>query len=142
MTSKGKQKGEKLSTAAPPKSRSSEQSQADFEIEFFGRVLENCPDYVEVLRVMGNNMTLKKRFREGLELDRRLVQLRPRDPLAHYNLACSYALMQRKEAALTALETSVNLGYRDFRYMRQDRDLDPIRNEPRFRQLLREYDKP
>ena len=37
-------------------------------------------------------------------------------------------------------ELFVELGYRDFRYMREDRDLDTIRHDPRFRQLLREYE--
>jgi hypothetical protein len=35
----------------------------------------------------------------------------------------------------------VELGYRDFRYMREDHDLDSIRQDPRFRQLLREFEK-
>jgi len=34
---------------------------------------------------------------------------------------------------------SIELGYRDFRYMEEDRDLDSIRKDPRFRQLLRDY---
>ena len=42
--------------------------------------------------------------------------------------------------ALKTLRKAVELGYRDFRYMREDRDLDSIRHDPRFRQLLREYE--
>lgn len=117
-----------------------EQHQLDFEIEFFARVLEACPDYVDVLRVMANNLTLKGRYAEGLQIDKRLVQLRPSDPLAHYNLACSYALLKRSELAIKTLRRAVELGYRDFRYMREDRDLDSIRHDPRFRQVLREYE--
>lgn len=120
---------------------SHEQSQLDFELEFFGRLLERHPDFVDVLRVQGNNLTLKGRFAEGLQIDKRLVGLRPHDPLAHYNLACSYALLKKPEQALKVLRRAVELGYRDFRYMREDRDLDSIRHDPRFRQLLREYDK-
>jgi Flp pilus assembly protein TadD len=95
---------------------------------------------VDVLRVQGNNLTLKGRYPDGLQIDKRLVQLRPNDPLAHYNLACSYALLKRPENALRTLRRAVELGYRDFRYMREDRDLDSIRHDPRFRQLLREYE--
>src|SRR5262249_47340152 len=95
---------------------------------------------VDVLRVMGNLLTLKGRYAEGLQVDRRLVQLRPSDALAHYNLACSYALLKRPEQALKTLRRAVELGYRDFRYMREDRDLDSIRHDPRFRQLLREFE--
>lgn len=120
--------------------RSAEQQQLDFELEFFSGILGRHPDYVDVLRILGNLLSLKGRFAEGLEVDKRLVRLRPGDALAHYNLACSYALLKRPEQSLRTLRRAVELGYRDFRYMREDRDLDTIRQDPRFRQLLREYE--
>ena len=95
---------------------------------------------MDVLRVLGNLLTLKGRYAEGLQVDKRLVGLRPGDALAHYNLACSYALLKRNELALKTLRRAVELGYRDFRYMREDSDLDSVRRDPRFRQLLREYE--
>jgi tetratricopeptide (TPR) repeat protein len=120
--------------------RRADQNQLDFELEFFDRILERYPNYVDVLRVQGNNLTLKGRYLEGLQIDKRLVKLRPGDALAHYNLACSYALLKRTENALKTLRRAIELGYRDFRYLREDRDLDSIRHDPRFRQLLREYE--
>ena len=130
---------EHISTSAPL-ARLADQSQLDFEIDFFGGILKRHTDYVDVLRVMGNNLTLKGHYTQGLVVDKRLVQLRPNDPLAHYNLACSYALLKRPDQALRTLRRAVELGYRDFRYMREDHDLDAVRHDPRFRQLLREYD--
>lgn len=120
--------------------RPAEQNQLDFEIEFFARILERFPDYVDILRVQGNNLTLKGRYADGLQIDKQLVRLRPHDPLAHYNLACSYALVRRPDQAIKALRRAIELGYRDFRYMREDRDLDSVRHDPRFRQLLREFE--
>jgi tetratricopeptide (TPR) repeat protein len=120
--------------------RATDQSQLDFEIEFFGRILEHNADYVDVLRVQGNNLTLKGRYADGLQIDKRLIQLRPNDPLAHYNLACSFALLKRTDQAIKTLRRAIELGYHDFRYMREDHDLDSIRHDPRFRQLLREYE--
>jgi tetratricopeptide (TPR) repeat protein len=117
-----------------------DQNQLDFELDFFGGILARQPDYVDVLRIMGNLLTLKGRFAEGLQIDKRLVQLRPNDPLAHYNLACSFALLKRPDQSIKTLRRAVELGYRDFRYMREDHDLDSIRHDPRFRQLLREYE--
>ena len=125
------------SLPSPP----AEPNQLDFELDFFGRILERFPDYVDVLRVQGNNLTLKGRFAEGLLIDRRLVQLRPGDAFAHYNLACSYALLKKVDPAIKALRKAIDLGYRDFRYMREDRDLDALRHDSRFRQLLRECEK-
>lgn len=119
--------------------RAPDQSQLDFELDFFGGILHRHPDFVDVLRVHGNNMTLKGRFAEGLHIDKRLVQLRPSDALAHYNLACSYSLLKKSDLALRMLRRAIELGYRDFRYMKDDRDLDAIRSDPRFRQLMREF---
>ena len=112
MAHPGKHSGEGSEPKSIPtqSSRSSEQSQLDFEIEFYGSILERQPDYVDVLRVMGNNLTLKGRYAQGLQIDKRLVQLRPNDPLAHYNLACSYALPNRTEQALKILRRAVEAG--------------------------------
>jgi tetratricopeptide (TPR) repeat protein len=130
---------EPLSTSQTPV-RATDQSQLDFELDFFGGVLASHPDYVDVLRVMGNLLTLKGRFAEGLNIDKRLVRLRPNDALAHYNLACSFALLKRPEQSIKTLRRAIELGYRDFRYMREDHDLDSVRHDPRFRQLMREFE--
>ena len=132
--------GSENTSTGTPLPRTTDQSQLDFELDFFDGILQRQPDYVDVLRVMGTNLTLKGRYAQGLQIDKRLVQIRPNDPLAHYNLACSYALLKRPDHAIKALRRAVELGYRDFRYMREDRDLDSIRHDPRFRQLLREYE--
>ena len=128
-------------TTGQPSARVHDQHQLDFELDFFEGVLSRCPDYVDVLRIMGNLLTLKGRFADGLQVDKRLARLRPNDALAHYNLACSYALLKRPEQSLKTLRRAVELGYRDFRYMREDRDLDSIRHDPRFRQLLRDFEQ-
>src|SRR5438309_11792606 len=127
-------------SASGGRPRPADQNQLDFEIEFFGHILERFPSYVDVLRVQGNNLTLKGRYADGLQIDKRLVALRPQDPLAHYNLACSFALLRKSDLALKTLRRAIELGYRDFRYMREDHDLDSIRHDPRFRQLLREFE--
>ena len=143
MSTKGKHSDDEYSPASLGQApiKPSEQNQLDFELDFFAGIIERFPDYVDVLRVQGNNLTLKGRYAEGLQIDRRLVQLRPGDALAHYNLACSYALLKKVDPAIKALRMAVELGYRDFRYMREDRDLDALRHDARFRQLLRECEK-
>ena len=120
--------------------RGADQNQLDFELDFFEGILARNADYVDVLRIMGNLLTLKGRYAEGMQIDKRLVQLRPNDPLAHYNLACSYALLKRPDQCIKTLRRAVELGYHDFRYMKEDRDLDSIRHDPRFRKLLQEYE--
>jgi tetratricopeptide (TPR) repeat protein len=133
--------GPEPTSTTNPQARVADQNQLDFELDFYGGILSRNPSYVDVLRVMGNLLTLRGRFAEGLQIDKRLVQLRPNDALAHYNLACSFALLKRPDQSIKTLRRAVELGYRDFRYMREDHDLDSIRHDPRFRQLLREYER-
>ena len=140
MANQGKPPEGHAASAGSALARPHEQNQLDFEIDFFGHILERFPNYVDVLRVQGNNLTLKGRYADGLSIDKRLVALRPQDPLAHYNLACSFALLRKSDLALKTLRRAIELGYRDFRYMREDRDLEAVRHDPRFRQLLREFE--
>src|SRR4051794_34837216 len=113
--------------------RLAERPQIDFELEFYESLLARVPDFPEVLRAQASNLTAKGLIKEGLKVDQRLVQLRPKDPTVHYNLACRYAQLRQADLALGTLRRAVELGYRDFRYMIQDRDLDSIRKDPRFR---------
>ena len=122
-------------------SRLAEQPQLDFELEFFTQLLQRLPDFAEVLRVQASNYSLKGLLTEGLKVDQYLVKIRPTDPTAHYNLACRYALLRQPDLALKTLRRAVELGYRDFRYMNQDRDLESIRKDPRYRQILQEFAK-
>jgi tetratricopeptide (TPR) repeat protein len=108
----------------------------DFEISFFENILKTNPDFVEALIALGDAYTKRGRYEDGLKIDQRLAQLRPDDPLVHYNLACSYSLLKMPDQSLEALKKAIRLGYRDFRFMKKDPDLDFIRKDPRFKELL------
>lgn len=117
-----------------------DQSQLDFEIGFYSGIIQRHTAYVDALRAHGNNLTLKGRYRDGLDIDKRLIELRPQDPVVRYNLACSYALLGKPDASLKTLRQAIEMGYRDFRYIREDRDLDAIRSDPRFNKILSEFE--
>jgi tetratricopeptide (TPR) repeat protein len=133
--------GRKASEQSPLLALLAERPQLDFELEFFEHLLHRIPDFTDVLRAQARNLTLKGRLKDGLRVDKTIVRLLPRNPTAHYNLACRYALLKQAELALHTLRRAVELGYRDFQYIAHDADLDSIRTDPRFSQLLREFAK-
>ena len=98
-----------------------------FEIAFFESVHRRCPDYVEVVELLGGLYTKTGRIAAGLRMDRKLVRLEPQNPTAHYNLACSLALSQKRTDALRALHTAITLGYDDRDWMEQDPDLESLK---------------
>ncbi|HJZ91082.1 MAG TPA: hypothetical protein VKE40_09435 [Gemmataceae bacterium] len=130
-----------VASVSPALARLANQAQIEFELEFFAALLERRPDYVEALKAHAKNLALAKRHHEGLQYDRRITKIRPQDCLARYNLACSLALTRHYDEALAELRRAVELGYRDFTFMKQDRDLDAVRKDPRFRALLRDYER-
>ena len=116
-----------------------ERTQLDFELAFFAAILDKVPDFADVLRAHALNLTAKGLTKEGLLAEQRLVELRPQDADAHYNLACRYAVLKQPDLALRTLRRAVELGYRDFRTMIQDHALEGVKKDPRFRAILREY---
>lgn len=112
-----------------------EQRDLDIEISFLEGLLRRDPEYVEALQILGDDYTKRGMVEEGLKVDQKLSQLRPKDPLVYYNLACSYSLAGELELAVEALEKALMLGYRDFRWMARDPDLRKLRLSPLYKKI-------
>lgn len=106
--------------------------QRNFEIEFYEKLAKKIPDFAPVLFCLGDAYTQRGFYKEGLAVDRRLVKIRPEDPIVYYNLACSLSLVDDTEGALEALKKAISLGYDDFEYIFQDPDLENLRKNPSF----------
>ncbi len=113
----------------------------DFEISFYEDVLKASPDLVNALVLLGDAYTQKGLYEKGLEMDLRLAALRPDDATVHYNLACDYSLLKRADLCIQTLEKALTLGYRAYKHMERDADLDFIRADSRYRELLLKYRK-
>ena len=111
---------------------------ADIELEtrFYEGVHRRDPRFPDVIAILGGLYTKQGRIADGLKMDRKLVRLRPDNPTAHYNLACSLALSRRPREALDALERAIDLGYDDADWMRQDPDFKGLQHHPAFKKLL------
>ena len=113
--------------------------QVAFDIEFFDKVLQRNPDHVDSLRQQVELMAGRGNYSRALELDLRLVKLRPADRVAFYNLACSLSMLGQIEEAINALEQSILLGYDDVPHLEIDSDLDPIRCVSKYWDMLEKY---
>jgi tetratricopeptide (TPR) repeat protein len=122
--------------------RSASQELLEFEINFYQRLLDAHPDFPDALAALGNAYTRSGRHDQGLATDLKLTQLRPSDPIAWYNLACSYALTKRTDEALQMLRRAVELGYDDFSYLLRDPDFAAVRQSPALKQLLKAHASP
>ncbi len=107
----------------------------DIKISFLeGLVRRDCR-YVEALQILGDHYTQRGRFDDSLKVDQQLSSLEPRNPLVFYNLACSYSLNGNLDSAAASLERALLLGYRDFKWLARDPDLQPLRKHPLYRNI-------
>jgi tetratricopeptide (TPR) repeat protein len=109
---------------------------SNFEVGLSRAVLDSNPRHPRALEMLGQALTRAGRHDEALEADLKLANLRPKDPIAFYNLACSYSNLENLDAAFDALRRAFDLGYRDYRHMLRDPDLENVRRDRRFKSLL------
>jgi len=105
------------------------------KIQFLEGLVRRDPDYVDALQLLGDHYTQHGRHLDGLKVDEHLARLEPRNPVVFYNLACSCSLTGQFDRAASALETALQLGYRDFRWLARDPDLHQLRQQPIYRDI-------
>ena len=69
----------------------------------------------------------------------RAAVIDPNNPSTHYNVACVYALLGEIERGLDSLEQSITTGMGQKEWIDNDPDLDPLREHPRFAELLARF---
>ena len=58
-----------------------------------------------------------------------------------YALSCNYSLLNENEKSLTYLEQAVETGFADYEHLQNDKDLDNIRNDRRFKAIIDKLEK-
>jgi tetratricopeptide (TPR) repeat protein len=109
---------------------------AEFEVELCEGILARDPCHENALRLLGHLYTARKEYKKGLEIDRRTVRLRPDDPLALYNLACSLSLLEQLDEAAEVLQRAVTLGFGPLSQVEKDPDLANLRKSPLYQKIL------
>jgi putative intracellular protease/amidase len=85
---------------------------------------------------LGSTLHAQKRYDEAVEAARKASASESLRASALFNIACSRALQGRKDEALRALEDAVQAGFKARYALQGDSDLESIRGEARFKDLL------
>ena len=106
-------------------------------IKVYSRYLYQHPDdsrahmlYALDLLLIGNNEEAKVEAAKAVELN-------PTDPLMQYNASCFYSRLGEKQLAIETLKNAMTAGYQDYEWIKRDSDLDNIRIEQKFLDLMR-----
>jgi tetratricopeptide (TPR) repeat protein len=98
--------------------------------------LELNPDDARAVTMGAVSLCRLGQHAKGLEWAERALAIDADDAGVRYNVACLYALEGEKERAITALESAVHSGFANIEWIRNDPDLDSVREDPRFQVLL------
>ena len=105
-------------------------------LELAERILELNPSDAQALVRGANALADLGEPERGLEWVDRVMEAGTDDALLLYNAGCFFSLAGRTDQAFDALQRSFEAGLVDPEWMRHDSDLDPIRDDPRFEELL------
>ncbi len=84
----------------------------------------------------GIRLLQEKKFDESVAAFKKCIELRPDDPTAYYNIACAFSLKGDADKAFEWLERAIDKGFDDVGHMARDTDLDPIRKDPRYKDMI------
>jgi len=100
------------------------------------QALALSPDDVAPMNNYGNLLVTMGRYKEAEAHYRKAIELAPNHPAPYYNMACLENLRGRSAEVFPYLERAIALdpAFRD--EAARDRDLNSLRDHPRFRELV------
>jgi serine/threonine protein kinase/Flp pilus assembly protein TadD len=106
-------------------------------LQMYPRYLLQYPDEARAHMFYALDLTKVKKIDEGKAEAAKALELSPTDPLMMYNAACFYARLGEKRLALDTLKNAFAVGYENYEWIARDTDLDSIRNEPEYIELMK-----
>jgi TolB-like protein/Flp pilus assembly protein TadD len=78
---------------------------------------------------------------KAMEWVKRLAATDRDEPAVLYGIACLYSLIGKPEEAVYYLSKAVDAGFAHRQYLEKDGDFDPIRNHPRYIELIKDLER-
>lgn len=106
-------------------------------------VKQNPLELQEAQKMFDEALTVhseEKDFDRSIRQFKRIFYSMPAHQLGYtsaYNIACGCSLKEEKEAAIDWLQIAIHHGFAKYDHVKQDTDLDALRNEPRFKEIMR-----
>ncbi|MBI2194005.1 MAG: tetratricopeptide repeat protein [Planctomycetes bacterium] len=103
-----------------------------------GIKLEGLEPYqADIFISLGNRYLSEQEFEKAEREYLKALKMDPRNSVAAYNMACVYSLKKDLDMAVHWLEKSVEYGFDDFKWMREDPDLNNLHEDTRYQEILR-----
>jgi thiol-disulfide isomerase/thioredoxin len=108
-------------------------------VKLLDEFLSRNPDNVDALYTKAHAQREQADWKGHLETMRKLLSVSRTGDHA-YDLGCGYSLAGQRDSAFTWLFTAADLGFTDIEQYKSDEDLFPLRDDPRWSDLLAKVD--
>jgi len=106
-------------------------------LKAYERYLSQHPDDARAHMYLATDLVQVGRIEEAKIEAKKALELSPGDPLMLYNAGCFYAQMGEKNLAIDSIRNAIATGYAEFEWLKRDSDLESIKNEPEFLELIK-----
>ena len=106
----------------------------------YEKALSIKSDTIPALYSLGIIHTLREKYDHALEAFKKIIANDPDNAAAFYNIACIYSRQEKINDALEWLRKAVDKGYDNWDNLKTDPDLENIRDEPIYRELIERID--
>jgi len=112
-------------------------NKVDLAIADFNKAIELNPKNNEPYRNRGAAHMAARSFDAAKADLTRAIELDPSDNRAYYNMACLYSLQKDGKESCSWLQKAVDKGYDNWEHMKQDTDLDNVRQSECYRNIVK-----
>jgi TolB-like protein/Flp pilus assembly protein TadD len=107
-------------------------------IDFFPSFILQNPDDARARMIYACNLAEAGRKDEAVVQLTTAVELDPDDSVMMFNAACTFAQLGENSKSIAMLRGSIDAGNSNFDWVKRDSDLDPIRNDPEYIELMKD----
>jgi tetratricopeptide (TPR) repeat protein len=107
----------------------------DEAMEHYRKALAFQPGFTDAMNKLALVHVTKGEYNSALPLYMRMIELQPDSFIAYYNMACMYAKQNMVDKSVGWLKQAVSRGFKDWDFLKKDKDLVNIRSSSYFREL-------
>jgi non-specific serine/threonine protein kinase len=104
-------------------------------IQAFESHLREVPEDARARILVAAFYAVEGRHDDAMREAKLAMLLRPNEAMVHYNAACTFCSMERKDEALDALQKAWQAGFKDADWARRDPSLAPLHGDAEFEKL-------
>jgi tetratricopeptide (TPR) repeat protein len=114
--------------------RKGDQRQA---MQNYKMALQLNPKFVPALNNLALVTAANKEYYKALTIFSDILNYLPDDAETHYNIACMYSRLKRKEESIEWLRKAIDKGYLNWESIKSDSDLENIRDTDAYKELVK-----